>query len=192
MELEFDKTRSDAWGEDLPEDVRWQCYDLAKGQPWPKAVLDQLEKIGCVRLPTRSAWYRFLTRMRKADAARRIEKLAQSVAEAETVAEKHNIKAKIFVETLKTLAIDSAMTGDSKSATALAGAAASIWDRAQKEKELELKEAAQNTKDAALALAREKFEAAEKRLAAVKGAVDEPALTDAERVAKVRSIFGLK
>ena len=39
---------------------------------------------------------------------------------------------------------------------------------------------------------REKFEAAEKRLNAVQGAVDEPQLTDAERVAKIKSIFGMK
>ena len=158
------KTRNDAWGEDLPEKIQWDCYDLAKSQPWPKGVCDQLEAIGVRRLPSRAAWYRFLSRMRKADAQRRIEKIAQSVAEAEGVAEKHGIKAAVFVETLKTLAIDRAMDGDSAESVKLASAAAARWDRAQKERELELRAAAQQTKDESLKLAREKFEAAERRL----------------------------
>lgn len=173
------KTRVDAWGEDLPEKVRWDIYDTARTMPWPQAVCDQLEALGVKRLPTRAAWYRFLSRMRQADAERRIEKIAQSVAEAEKVADKHGIKAKVFVETMKSLAIDSAMTGDNKSATALAAAAASIWDRAQKERDLELKTARQKTAEESLKLAREKFEAAEKRLAAM------AELSDAARGGKV-------
>ncbi len=158
------KVRSDAWGEDLPENTRWEIYDTCRAQPWPTGVCDQLEALGIVRLPTRSAWYRFLSRMRIADAQRKIERMAQSVAEAQAVADKAGIKAAVFVETLKTLAIDRAMTGDDKAAQQFAGAAAMIWDRAQKERELQLKAAAQKTKDEALRLAREKFEAAEKRL----------------------------
>ena len=193
MELE-PKERIDAWGADLPEKVRWDCYDLCRGLPWPKGVIDQLEAIGIQddRLPRRTAWYNFLARMRKADAARRIDRIAQSVAEAQAVADRHGIKAAVFVETLKTLAIDKAMGGDDASATKLAMAAATIWDRAQKAEELKLKSRAQETRDAQLKLAREKFEAAERRLAAVQGAVDAPQLTDAERVAKIKSIFGMR
>ena len=44
-------------------------------------------------VPSRAGWYRFLARMRRADAERRIEKIAQSVAEAEKVADRHGIKA---------------------------------------------------------------------------------------------------
>lgn len=158
------KTRIDAWGADLPEEKQWEIYDLCKALPWPTAVLGQLEAMGIERLPTRSSWYRFHARMRVADAQRRIERVAQSVAEAQQVADRAGIKAAVFVETLKTLAIDRAMGGDDKSATALAEAAAMIWERAQKDRDLELKAAAQQTKDEQLKLAREKFEAAEKRL----------------------------
>ena len=186
-----EKTRTDAWGEDLPEKVRWDCYDLAKAQPWPKGVCDQLEAIGIVRLPSRSSWYRFLARMRQADAERRIERIAQSVAEAQSVADRHGIKAAVMVETLKTLAIDKAMLGDDKAATQLASAAASIWDRAQRDEELKLKAAAQETKDAQLRLAREKFEAAERRENAAKGAIADAKLTDEQRMAKLREIYGI-
>ena len=73
-----------------------------------------------------------------------------------------------------------------------AHAAAMFKTAEQRDRELALKAAAQETKDEQLKLAREKFEAAERRLNAVQGAVDAPQLTDAERVAKIKSIFGMK
>ena len=182
------KTRSDAWGEDLAEDTRWKIYDMCRGLPWHE-IAAHLPPEAAV--PSRAGWYRFLARMRKADAARRIERIAQSVAEAQDVADRHGIKAAVFVETLKTLAIDRAMTGDDKAATSLAGAAATIWGAAQREAELALKRKAQATKDAQLALAREKFEAAERRENAAKATVSDTRLTPEEREAKLREIYGI-
>lgn len=60
-----------------------------------------------------------------------------------------------------------------------------------KKRQLALAERAQATKEDALALAREKFEAAEKREAAAKGVCNDAALSDEERVAKIKGIFGL-
>ena len=185
------KTHSNAWGEDLPEETRWRLYDELGASSFGEEVMSAVAKAGA-EVPSRAGWYRFLARMRKADAERRIAKIAQSVAEAQKVADKHGVKAAVLVETLKTLAVDRAMTGDDKGATAFASAAASIWDRAQREREIELKQAAQTTRDEQLKLAREKFEAAERRLAAVQGAVDAPQLSDAERVAKIKGIFGMR
>lgn len=164
------KTHSNAWGEDLPEELRWRLYDELGTRSFGEEVMSAVAKAGA-EVPSRAGWYRFLARMRKADAERRIAKIAQSVAEAQKVADKHGVKAAVLVETLKTLAVDRAMTGDDKGATAFASAAASIWDRAQREREIELKQAAQTTRDEQLKLAREKFEAAEKRIAAVQAAV---------------------
>ena len=113
-------------------------------------------------------------------------------------------KDEALIQAFKALATDVALTtGDAKSASAFVNSAMAIKDRLQKEQELALnrlqkeqelalKSAAQSTKDEQLKLAREKFEAAEKRLNAVQGAVDAPQLTDAERVAKIKSIFGMK
>lgn len=164
------KTHSNAWGEELPEELRWRLYDELGARSFGEEVMSAVAKAGA-EVPSRAGWYRFLARMRKADAERRIAKIAQSVAEAQKVADKHGVKAAVLVETLKTLAVDRAMTGDDKGATAFASAAASIWDRAQREREIELKQAAQTTRDEQLKLAREKFEAAERRLAAVQAAV---------------------
>lgn len=185
------KTRTDAWGSDLPEETRWRIYDELGMLAFSEDTLMRLAKIGA-SVPSRAGWYRFLARMRRADADRRIEKIAQSVAEAEKVADNHGVKAAVLVETLKALAVDRAMTGDDAAAHKFASAAASIWDRAQREREIELKAEAQRTRDEQLRLAREKFEAAERRLAAVQGAVDAPQLSDEERLAKIKSIFGMK
>ena len=66
-----------------------------------------------------------------------------------------------------------------------------IKDRLQKEQELALKSAAQSTKDEQLKLAREKFEAAERRENAAKATVADSKLSDEERMAKLREIYGI-
>ena len=191
------KTRIDAWGADLPEEKQWEIYDLGKAMPWPHGVIKQLEALGIERVPTRASWYRFLSRMRRADAARRIEKIAQSVAEAEGVADRSGIKDHVFVETLKALAIDKAMTGETDDATRLAAAAASIRGAAQRDRELALKDAAQRTKDEALRLAREKFEfdaarEAMAKAAEIKSISADDSLAADEKIAKVRAaLFGV-
>ena len=65
-----------------------------------------------------------------------------------------------------------------------------IKDRLQKEQELALKSAAQSTKDEQLKLAREKFEAAERRENAARNALGDTKLTDADKLAKMKEIFG--
>ena len=57
-------------------------------------------------------------------------------------------------------------------------------------KELELKAAAQTTKDEQLKLAREKFEAAERRENAARNGLGDTKLTDAAKIAKMKEIFG--
>ena len=183
------KTRSDAWGSELPEELRWRLYDELGAGAFGEETIMRIAKLGA-QPPSRAGWYRFLARMRQADAERRIAKIAQSVAEAERVAGKHGVSAPVLVETLKTLAVDRAMTGDDTAAQKFAAAAASIWDRAQREREIELKQAAQATRDEQLKLAREKFEAAERRESAAKSALGDKKLTDADKVAKMKEIFG--
>ena len=188
------KTHSNAWGEDMPEETRWRLYDELGSRPFGEEVMAAVAKAGA-DVPSRAGWYRFLARMRQADAERRIEKIAQSVAEAQKVADRHGVKAAVLVETLKTLAVDRAMTGDDAAAQKFASAAASIWDRAQREREIELKQAAQRTRDEQLRLAREKFEAAEKRLAAVQEAVKSAKASGGglseEALAKIEQAVGM-
>ena len=65
-----------------------------------------------------------------------------------------------------------------------------VTDRLLHRQELKLKAAAQGTKDEQLKLAREKFEAAERRENAAKSALGDTKLTDADKIAKMKEIFG--
>ena len=65
-----------------------------------------------------------------------------------------------------------------------------LADAARRRAELDLKDRAQRTRDEALRLAREKFEAAERRENAAKAALGDTKLTDADKLAKMKEIFG--
>ena len=164
------KTRSDAWGEDLSEALKWELYKLADYE----AGCDRLAQLKLsgeldVEPPSRAAWYRFLTRRR---AEENIGRIQGGVAEAENIAATSHISDATLVNALKALAADRVTSGDDKAGVAFVSAATALIDRMQKERDLELKAAAQETKDEQLKLAREKFEAAEKRLAAMAEVAD--------------------
>lgn len=204
------KTHSNAWGEDLPEETRRQLYAYTKpptdeeregprlSRPWlrdfDRDVLPYLSLQGIVA-PSRAGWYRFLGRMREQAAARTIIGLETSKRIAQGMAES-GVDPRLAADVMTSLAVDEAAKPEEerneKVMGIFASAAAMFRTTDQRERELKLKAAAQQTKDEQLKLAREKFEAAEKRLAAVQGAVDAPQLSDAERVAKIKGIFGMK
>ena len=184
------KTRTDAWGEDLPPETRRELYEGFASKDFEREVLPHLSLQG-IPAPSRAGWYRFLGRMRRDERLSLVCAVQSSGATAGDMA-KVAVDDATAAEAYKGLSVDAAMAGDAKAAALYAQAANAFRDRAQKAEELKLKAAAQGTRDEQLRLAREKFEAAEKRLAAVQGAVDAPQLTDAERVAKIKGIFGMK
>ena len=200
------KTHSNAWGEDLPEDTRRQLYDYTKaptdeekkaGRPWLRNfhddVMPYLSLQGIVA-PSEAGWYRFLGRMRERDAAKAIISVETSKRIAEGVVAAH-VDAKLAADYLTAKALDASTDPRpeaQQSAAILAAAAAKFHSAAVAAEKLKLDAARQRTADEQLRLAREKFEAAERRLAAVQGAVDEPQLSDAERVARIKGIFGMK
>jgi len=191
--------RIDAWGENIPEDLRLAIYRWSKtpieedGREghlprWPEDVLPYLRQ-HVANLPSRAGWYRFLARQRKEDMLRRVYAV-QASGEVATDMAKVTIDDAKAAEAMKGLAIDAAMSGDDDSAAIYAKAATAFRDRAQKEQELTLKQQAQATKDEQLRLAREKFEAAEKRLNAAKDAVNDTRLTDDEKMRRLKEMFG--
>jgi len=173
------KTHSNAWGEDLPEDTRRQLYDYTKpptaeennaGRPWlrdfDRDVLPYLSLQGIVA-PSRAGWYRFLGRMREQAAARTIIGLETSKRIAQGMADS-GVDPRLAADVMTSLAVDEAAKPEEerneKVMGIFASAAALFRATDQRERELALKAAAQQTKDEQLKLAREKFEAAEKRL----------------------------
>ena len=200
-------TRSDAWEANLAADEARELYRLSKppteaekkeGRPWLRDfesdVVPYLSLRGIVA-PGRSTWYRVLGRMREEEADSRIVRLFTSKNIAQRMAEA-KVDPRVASDFMTALAMDEATKGDEErndeAMKMFSSAAAMFAASAQRDKELQLKADKGRRDDEALKLAREKFEAAEKRLAAVQGAVDAPQLSDAERVAKIKSIFGMK
>lgn len=199
--------RSDAWEAQLPAETAKELYALTKcpteeeakaGRPWlrnfDRDVLPYLSLHGIVA-PSCAGWYRFKNRMRMDEAAQTVISVETSkrIAQGITAAK---IDPQLASDMMTSLSVDEATKPDGerneKVMQIFASAAAMFANAAQRDRELALKAAKGRRDDEALKLAREKFEAAERRLAAVQGAVDEPKLTDAERVAKIKSIFGMR
>ena len=199
------KTHSNAWGEDLPEETRRQIYAYTRpptdeekkaGRPWLRRfhedVVPHLSLLGIVA-PSAAGWYRFLGRMREQAAARTIIGLETSKRIAQGMAES-GVDPRLAADVMTSLAVDEAAKPEEerneKVMGIFASAAAMFRTTDQRERELKLKAAAQQTKDEQLKLAREKFEAAERRENAAKSALDDKKLTDADKIAKMKEIFG--
>ncbi len=97
-----------------------------------------------------------------------------------------------LVEGLKNLGCNALSTGDQEAGLDLLKDFRDTARLMLEKREHALKAKAQATKDAQLALAREKFEAAEKRLDAAKKTVADESLSDEQRVGKIKELFGIK
>lgn len=185
------KLRTDSWAANLYEEEAWALYYKARGLRWNEAADWAVKEYG-VEAPSRTAFYAWLGRMRKEESAHRLEQAATAAAEAAALA-KTKTSDDALIAAYKAMGAELALrTGSAGEAGKFVQMAGALADRRLRAEELKLKARAQETKDETLRLAREKFEAAEKRLSAVQGAVDAPQLTDAERVAKIKGIFGMK
>lgn len=165
---------------------------MAKRCQWFEVVEHAQREFGLTAKVSRSAYYRWLDWMRGEESERRLAQARIAALEAGDLAKVAGLKDETAISAYKSLAAEFALKSDAKTAHRFMQMAMALRDRQLKAEQNDLAERAQSTKDEQLKLAREKFEAAERRLNAVQGAVDEPKLTDAERVAKIKSIFGMR
>ena len=198
-------TRCDAWEAKLPAETVKELYRLTKcpteeeakaGRPWlrdfDRDVLPYLSLQGIVA-PSRAGWYRFLGRMREDEAAQTVigVETSKRIAQGITAAK---IDPQLAADMMTSLAVDEAAKPyeqrNEKVMQIFASAAAMFKSAEQRDRELALKAAAQQTKDEQLKLAREKFEAAERRENAAKAALGDTKLTNEAKLAKMKEIFG--
>ena len=198
-------TRSDAWEAKLPAETAKELYRLTKcpteeeakaGRPWlrdfDRDVLPYLSLHGIVA-PSHATWFRFKHRMRMDEAAETVISVETSkrIAQGITAAK---IDPQLAADMMTSLSVDEAAKPDGerneKVMQIFASAAAMFKASEQRDRELALKAAAQQTKDEQLKLAREKFEAAERRENAARNALGDTKLTDADKLAKMKEIFG--
>lgn len=198
-------TRSDAWEAQLPAETAKELYRFTKcpteeeakeGRPWlrdfDRDVLPYLSLHGIVA-PSRAGWYRFKHRMRMDEAAETVISVETSkrIAQGITAAK---IDPQLAADMMTSLSVDEAAKPpeerNEKVMQIFASAAAMFANAAQRDRELQLKADKGRRDDEALALAREKFEAAERRENAAKAALGDTKLTDEAKIAKMKEIFG--
>ena len=191
-----EKTRTDAWESCLTEEQQralyaWSRTPIDDGSDTPrrptyeqakeyiaslevKVIVDGEEHflMRNAPIPSRASWFRFLARQRKVDAIQQLTRIEAARDWGREVVSAAGMDPAELAAAFRAKAMDAMMDDDPKAVSAYAAAAAALQDRAQKAEELALKERAQQTKDEQLKLAREKFEAAERRLQAVQDAVD--------------------
>ena len=182
--------RSDSWAATLEEEQRWALYYKARGLKWNEAAAWAVKEFG-IDSPSRSAFYRFLDAMRKDESAHRLEQAKTAALEAAALAKGVALSDTETEEAYKRMAVELALrTGSAKEAQRFVEMATSLADRRLKREEIKLKGRAQETRDEALKLAREKFEAAERRENAAKATLGDTKLTDEAKIAKMKEIFG--
>ena len=189
--MDLAKTRSDAWGEDLPEETRWEIYGFTKP---PREGDDASREHAAARgiaPPSRAGWYRFLARMRKAEHLRLVYRVQGAGETATDLAREAGITDATAAEAFRALSVNAAMDGDDKGAALYANAAAKFRDATLKSSEITLRERAQTVKEEELKIAQERLRILQAREAKAVDALTETKLTPAEREAKLKEIFGL-
>ena len=185
------KTRIDSWASSLTEEQGWTLYYKARVCQWQVAAQWAAKEFSLPRAPSRTGFYAWLSSMREREHEHRMREAAVAAAEAAALG-RTATKDEALIAAFKSLATEAALRTDAKTAVSFVQSAMAIQDRLQKDADLDIKARAQKTKEADLALAREKFEAAEKRLNAAAKAVSDESLSDAERVTKIKELFGIK
>ncbi len=166
------KTRADAWWAPLSEERRWELYEKGRSASWSAISRFAEKECGVSPAPRRSAVYAFLGAMRAQESAHRREQAILARREAKGLADAAGAKAEV-ADAFMALGADVALRmGDASAASDWIRMATQLLSAAQKDREIELRAEAQK-------LDREKFEAAERRLAQM------AELSDAARGGKV-------
>ena len=170
------KRRNDAWDTPLTEAQRWEAYERSKGVPWPTFAAWLAEEYGLA--VGKTAIYDWQAWMRRQEGAHRL--LSDYAAlDARTA------------DAYLALANDAILSGDPdraakivESAVKINAASLRLAEQRQQSERLDLQRQE-------LALKRERFEAAEKRLADATGVAADETLSETERLARIKTIFGL-
>lgn len=181
----------------LSEEQLWQLYSVAKRCQWFETVTHAQKEFGLEAKVSRSAYYRWLDWMRGEESERRLAQARIAALEAGELAKTVGLKDETAIAAYKSLAAEFALKSDAKMANRFMQMAMALRDRQLRSREVELKDAAQSTKDEQLKLAREKFEfdaakAAMEKAAEIKTISADDALAADEKIAKVRAaLFGV-
>ena len=197
--------RADSWAAPLSAAQMWAIYDFhynpdggAAGK-WDVTVEWAEKEFELPRKPGREAFYKWLRSMRELAPAHRREVRETADEIAAEGAKSLTVSDDQIISFVKSRALDAATVAKNpqeaerflRMADSLIRAGQKSAELRLKGEELALKTAAQQTRDEQLKLAREKFEAAERRENAAKATVTNEKLSDEERMTKLREIYGI-
>ena len=198
------EVRADSWAAPLSAAQMWAIYDFhynpdggAAGK-WD-VTCDWAEKeFNLSRKPGREAFYKWLRAMRELAPAHRREVRETADEIAAEGAKSLTVTDDQIIAFIKSRALDAATVAKNPEeakrfismAEALIRAGQKDAELKIRQKELELKADKGRRDDEQLKLAREKFEAAERRENAARNALGDTKLTDAAKIAKMKEIFG--
>lgn len=158
-------TRTDSWAAGLTEEQQWQLFYKSQRCHWSIAAAWAAKEYNLPEAPKKTAFYDWRSRLQREEHDHNLAQALVAQAQARRLAKDYLIDDKTAIASLMSTATEAAfVTHDGKLAAQLIQSALAVRDRSQRDRELDLKERAQKTKDEELLLAREKFEAAEKRL----------------------------
>ena len=196
--------RADSWAAPLTAAQMWAIYDFhynpdggAAGK-WDVTCEWAEKEFELPRKPGREAFYKWLRSMRELAPAHRREVRETADEIAAEGAKSLAVTDEQIINFVKSRALDAATVAKNpqeaerflRMADSLIRAGQKDAELKMRQRELDLKAAAQTTKDESLKLAREKFEAAERRENAARNALGDTKLTDADKIAKMKEIFG--
>ena len=170
------KTRTDAWEAKLSDEDRTKLYALCGHLSYNSAKLLAKSELK-ITLPGSSTFYRFLARMREEDCALRLAKASAVSKEVALMSAKSGITDLDLVKSFQNMGAEAALSGDSKTATRLIMMACDLARKGQKQEELRI--------------ANEKLKLAMAKEQKATKVIGDKKLTDAERQAKLKEIFGL-
>lgn len=171
------KTRTDAWESGLTPEVVSKLYALVGNLSYNAAVVAAKEQLQ-IDLPSSSSFYRFLERMREEDAALRLAKATQVSREVGVIAGNAGISDSDLIRSLQSMGAEAALNGSIDDAAKLIQMATGLSHAMNRTEELRI--------------ANEKLKILQAKEAKVVDAAQDEKLTDAERVEKIKGIFGLR
>ena len=171
------KTRTDAWESGLTPEAVSKLYALVGNLSYNAAVVAAKEQLQ-IDLPSSSSFYRFLERMREEDAVLRLAKATQVSREVGVIAGNAGISDSDLIRSLQSMGAEAALNGSLDDAAKLIQMATGLSHAMNRTEELRI--------------ANEKLKILQAKEAKVVDAAQDEKLTDAERVEKIKGIFGLR
>ncbi len=184
------KRRHDSWDAALTEEQRWEAYEKSKQVAWYTFAAWVTEEYG-LSTPSKNAVYDWQKWMRGQEAEHRLQKSILARKELRGLADAAALDAET-ADAYMALANDAILSGNPEKAAKIVAAAVQINGASLRMQEQRNQAERLKLQEQELALKREKFEAAERRLNAATETVQDETLSETERLAKIKSIFGLK